>query len=136
MKPAPTASLFHEELYDNNKVVPYDLSVWRIAGEQKWNDKWTTYFYVAGYKFEDGASWTDLGGRAYLDDAKALQWALGVRYYYNPNVSFGLSYSDLNWKSEAERTPDTETTMYFVSAPRLRSNRIKTSIKTSIKNKQ
>lgn len=100
--PTGTASLFHEELYNNNKVVPYDLSVWRIAGEQKWNDKWTTYFYVAGYKFEDGASWTDLGGRAYLDDAKALQWALGVRYYYNPNVSFGLSYSDLNWKSEAE----------------------------------
>jgi hypothetical protein len=57
-----------------------DMSIWRLGARQRWNDKWTTFGYVADHSFDNL-------------DANVLQWAVGVVYKYNPSVQFGLVYS-------------------------------------------
>jgi opacity protein-like surface antigen len=57
-----------------------DMSVWRLGARQRWNDKWTTFGYVADHSFDNL-------------DANVLQWAVGVVYKLSPSVQFGLVYS-------------------------------------------
>ncbi|NLL37176.1 MAG: S-layer homology domain-containing protein [Fretibacterium sp.] len=102
--PTGVNSLFYDDisrsgLHFFNSVLPTDLSVWRVAGKQNWNEKWSTFFYVAGYN-ADNLGWNGLN----WVDAKAFQWGLGILHYYNPNVTFGLSYSNIDWKRNAENT--------------------------------
>jgi hypothetical protein len=74
----------YETLFSS--IVPDDLSIWRIGARQRWNDKWTTFEYVANHSYDDAGD--------------MLQWAIGVVYKYNPNVQFGLVYSRLNFDDD------------------------------------
>ena len=105
--PTGAAALYwaDEDLWTNDNATPsrlvYDTDIWRVALEQKWNDKWTTFEYVAGH------TWSDyyMGG----GDADMFQWALGVLYQYNPNVQFGLMYSQLNFDDDMDINKDPST---------------------------
>jgi predicted porin len=56
------------------------LTVWRIAAQQEWTDKWTTFLYYANYNFDS-------------IDADIKQYGLGVTYQLNPAVILGLAYN-------------------------------------------
>jgi hypothetical protein len=75
-----------------------DTNIWRVGATQQWNDKWSTWVYVAGHTLEDGGF--SAAGR--IEDAKMLQWGLGVEYQYNENVAFALGYIKVDWNDEAE----------------------------------
>jgi hypothetical protein len=75
----PAGSLGYNTGFDM-PVVPDDLSIWRVGAKQVWNDKWSTFAYVANYAFD-------------TIDADSMHWALGVIYKYNPNVQFALAYA-------------------------------------------
>ena len=66
-------------------ALPADLNYFRIALGQQWNEKWATHLFYYGYDFDDNVG--DLA-----------EWGLGVKYQYNPSVSFGLNYIDVNGK--------------------------------------
>ena len=91
-------TLFHSGWDSGYMNVPFDLNVWRIGARQEWNEKWATFLFVAGYKFDEGAR---LAPQLFRD-AKALEWGLGVTYQYNPNVVFGLQYTKIDWNDDAE----------------------------------
>jgi opacity protein-like surface antigen len=76
-----------------------DTNIWRVGATQQWNDKWSSWLYVAGHTLED-AGLNAAGGS---NDAKALQWGLGVEYQYNENVAFALGYINVDWNDDAER---------------------------------
>jgi hypothetical protein len=61
-------------------VMRDDISIWRVGARQRWNDKWTTFGYVANHAFDNL-------------DANVLQWAVGVVYKHSPSIQFGLVYS-------------------------------------------
>lgn len=82
-------------------VQAYDQNIWRIGARQQWNDKWTTFGYVANHNLEN---YTAAGG-----DVDVLHWALGVMYQYNANVQFGLAYSQF----------DADSAMNIVKDPRV-----------------
>ncbi|GHV36003.1 S-layer protein [Synergistales bacterium] len=81
-----------------NGFVAYDTSIWRVGATQKWNDRWSSWAYVAGHSLENGG--LDAGGAA--RDAKLLQWGLGVEFKYNENVAFALGYIRADWNRSAE----------------------------------
>ena len=64
------------------KNIAYDTKFYRIALEQKWNEKWATHEFYYGYKLDDTPNTQD----------DMSEWGLGVSYQYNPNVGFGLNY--------------------------------------------
>lgn len=63
--------------------IEYDTKFYRIALAQTWNEKWTTHEFYYGYKLDDTP--------ANQDDM--FEWGLGVTYNYNPNVKFGLNFT-------------------------------------------
>jgi hypothetical protein len=71
-----------------------DADVWRVGATQQWNDKWSTWAYVAGITQKNGA---DNGA-----DAKMTQWGLGVEYQYSESVAFALGYLNVDWNDDAE----------------------------------
>jgi hypothetical protein len=77
-------AMFGAATFANNYVMPDDLNYWRVALGQEWNEKWATHLFYFGYDFD---RISDLA-----------EWGLGVRYQYNPAVSFGLNYVNVNWK--------------------------------------
>jgi opacity protein-like surface antigen len=79
-------------------IVNTDTNIWRVGATQRWNDKWSSWVYVAGHTLEDDG----LSAAGLTRDAKALQWGLGVEYQYNENVAFALGYLDVDWNDEAE----------------------------------
>jgi opacity protein-like surface antigen len=76
----------------------YNTKIWRVGATQQWSDKWTSWLYVASHTLEDAG--LDTAGS--VQDAKLLQWGLGVEYQYNENVAFALSYIKLDWNDDAE----------------------------------
>jgi hypothetical protein len=77
-----------------------DTKIWRVGATQEWSEKWSTWLYVAGHTIDNAGE--NSAGRA--QDAKMLQWGLGVQYQYNPSVAFALGYIDVDWNGDAERT--------------------------------
>jgi hypothetical protein len=69
------------------------IKTWRVGATQQWNEKWSTWAYVANHTLEDVGENTE---------AKLLQWGLGVEYQYTENVAFALSYIKLDWDDDAE----------------------------------
>jgi hypothetical protein len=61
-----------------------DLNIWRIAAQQKWNEKWTTFLFYANYDVD-------------VFDASFKEYGLGVAYQLNPNVLMGLSYAAFSY---------------------------------------
>jgi hypothetical protein len=55
-----------------------DLSIWRVAAQQQWNDKWSTFLYFANFDVDTISDFSQFG--------------LGVNYQLNPSVLLGLSY--------------------------------------------
>ena len=62
---------------------PDDMKYWRVALGQEWNDKWATYLFYYGYKFD------------HLDE-KPAEYGVGVRYALNDYTSMGLNYMHVN----------------------------------------
>ena len=79
--------------------IAFDTKTWRVGATQQWNDKWSTWLYVANHTFEDAGD---------NSDAQLLQWGLGVEYQYTENVAFALSYIHLDWDDDAEALGDYE----------------------------
>jgi hypothetical protein len=79
--------------------VERDTNIWRVGATQQWNEKWSTWLYVAAHTV-DNAGETSAG---LARDAKMLQWGLGVEYQYNPSVAFALGYINADWNDDAER---------------------------------
>ncbi|MDR1622639.1 MAG: S-layer homology domain-containing protein, partial [Synergistaceae bacterium] len=71
----------------------FKTKIWRVGATQQWNDKWSTWLYVASHTLEEAGVNVD---------AKLLQWGLGVEYQYTENVAFALSYINLDWDDDAE----------------------------------
>ena len=89
----------HDDVITGNAgLVPYDLDIWRVAGQQKWNDKWTTFFTVSGFTLKDAPATV-----LYSTDYKATLWGLGAIYHLNSNVGMGLGFAMMDWNSDAER---------------------------------
>jgi hypothetical protein len=63
---------------------PTTTSVWMIAAEQKWNDKWTTFMKYAKADYDMG--WDD-----------ATNWTAGATYQYTPAVAFQLVYDNIDF---------------------------------------
>jgi hypothetical protein len=74
-------------------VMRDDMSVWRLGARQRWNDKWTTFEYVANHSFDDL-------------DADVLQWAIGVVYKYSPSIQFGLVYAHNDVDDTLQTSPN------------------------------
>ncbi len=92
--PLGTAALVMDsDLWDNTTEgfigsrINSDTNIWRIAAEQNWNEKWSTFLLYAHYT-ADGVNGAG--------DAEADQYGIGVVYQYTPNVGFGLSYNLLD----------------------------------------
>ncbi|GHS90014.1 S-layer protein [Synergistales bacterium] len=77
--------------------VTSDTSIWRVGATQRWNDRWSSWAYVAGHRLENAG--LNASGDA---DAKLLQWGLGVEFQYNENVAFALGYIRADWNRDAE----------------------------------
>ena len=97
--PTGVGALFHDTDFGGDtasKVLGYrvnrDISIWRVAAQQNWNDKWSTFLLYAHYNIDDV---TVRGG-----DANINQWGIGVAYQYNPNIGFGLSYNRFTFDDE------------------------------------
>ena len=75
----------------------FDTKTWRVGATQQWNDKWSTWLYVANHTFEEAGN---------NSDAQLLQWGLGVEYQYTENVAFDLSYIHLDSDDAAEALGD------------------------------
>jgi opacity protein-like surface antigen len=75
-----------------------DTNIWRVGATQQWNDQWSSWLYVAGHTLEDGG----FSAAGAVNDAKALQWGLGVEYQYNENIAFALGYISVDWNDDAE----------------------------------
>jgi hypothetical protein len=71
----------------------FKTKIWRVGATQQWNEKWSSWVYVASHTLEEAGDNTD---------AKLLQWGLGVEYQYTENVAFALSYIKLDWDDDAE----------------------------------
>lgn len=74
----------------------HEMNIWRIAAEQKWNDKWSTQLQYANFTVNDLQD-RRAGGNGYYDDSDIKQWTVGVVYRYNPSVAFGLAYTKLDF---------------------------------------
>ena len=72
-----------------------DLKYWRIAAGQEWNEKWATHVFYNNYEFD----------RRFVGDLNNdfVEWGLGVRYTYNPNVKFGLNFVKIDWDQNTWR---------------------------------
>lgn len=81
-------------------IIDTDLNVWRVAAQQEWNDKWTTFLYVAGHHYDNAVVRT---GTNRMADIAATTWGLGAVYKYNPNVQMGLAFSMRDWDNDAEK---------------------------------
>ncbi|MDR1977752.1 MAG: S-layer homology domain-containing protein [Synergistaceae bacterium] len=68
-------------------VVASDLSIWRIAAQQQWTDKWSTFLYYANFDVD-------------AFDAKFNQFGGGVNYQLNPSVLLGLSYAQFSYDDD------------------------------------
>jgi hypothetical protein len=79
-------------------IVDADTKIWRVGATQQWNDKWSSWLYVAGHTLENAG----VSAAGAPRDAEALQWGLGVEYQYNENVAFALGYIDVDWNDHAE----------------------------------
>ncbi|MBQ9528432.1 MAG: hypothetical protein IJR68_12580 [Fretibacterium sp.] len=66
-----------------SKMLPWDMKYFRIGLGQEWNEKWATHVFYYSY---------DPDWAAGSNNGKASEWGLGVRYKYNPNVTFGLNF--------------------------------------------
>jgi hypothetical protein len=78
-----------EGLVSANNVVHSDLTIWRIAAQQQWNDKFSTFEYFTNLTADTPTGTTD--------DGKLTQWGIGVGYQYNPSVLFGLSWEQVSF---------------------------------------
>jgi hypothetical protein len=61
-----------------------DTTMYRIAAEQAWNEKWTTYLFYTAYDVDTKDTFNHYG--------------LAVGYRLNPNVAFGLAYSAFTYE--------------------------------------
>ncbi|MDR2528995.1 MAG: hypothetical protein LBD04_08265, partial [Synergistaceae bacterium] len=73
-----------------------DLTIWRIAAQQQWNDKIATFEYFANATVGD----VRLNADGTRSDGDITQWGVGVAYQYNPSVLFGLSYEQIKFSDE------------------------------------
>jgi hypothetical protein len=89
-------ALFNDGDFGKNAAAGYiapgnfvidDLTIWRIAAEQEWNDKWSTFLFFANFDLDD----VDVGFKHY---------GLGVNYQLNPSVILGLSYAVFNYDDD------------------------------------
>ena len=80
-------------------VVGHDTSIWRLGALQEWNEKWSSWLYVAGHTLDNAG----LSSSGSANDAKALQWGVGLEYRYNENVTFALNYIKIDWNDAANR---------------------------------
>ncbi|GHS92646.1 S-layer protein [Synergistales bacterium] len=81
-----------------NGFVASDTSIWRVGATQKWNERWSSWVYVAGHRLENAGINND-GANS---DAKLLQWGLGVEFQHSENVAFALGYIRADWNGDAE----------------------------------
>jgi opacity protein-like surface antigen len=72
-------------------VSEHDIDIWRVGAVQEWNEKWSTWFYVAGHTLKGVDA----------PDFKGMQWGLGVEHRYNENVAFALNYIRMDWNDDA-----------------------------------
>jgi len=110
--PVGAAYLFHDgDFMDTTKVagwrssggaaayasggtaLNYDMNLWRVAAQQEWNDKWTTFLFYENVTFKDVLN-LDLETKR---DRKFNHYGVGFIYQYNPNVGFGLTYHGLHY---------------------------------------
>ncbi|MDR1377294.1 MAG: S-layer homology domain-containing protein [Synergistaceae bacterium] len=60
-------------------TLDHDLKMWRVAAEQVWNDKWSTYLFYTHYDVDTRDDFAHYG--------------IGASYRLNPNVAFGLLFT-------------------------------------------
>jgi hypothetical protein len=74
-------SVVHDTKFEKSlAMLPWDMKYFRVGLGQEWNEKWATHLFYYNYNPDpDGID-------------KMTEWGLGVRYKYNPNVTFGLNF--------------------------------------------
>jgi hypothetical protein len=72
-------------------VANYDISMWKIGANQRWNDKFSSWLYYADVNGSASAGYS-------MIDAGLRQYGAGIEYTCNSNVMFGLNY--LKWEGK------------------------------------
>ncbi|MDR2528624.1 MAG: hypothetical protein LBD04_06370, partial [Synergistaceae bacterium] len=85
-----------EGVVSTSNIVHSDLTIWRIAAQQQWNDKFSTFEYFTNLTADTPIVTPTTGARS-ADDGKLTQWGIGVGYQYNPSVLFGLSWEQIKF---------------------------------------
>lgn len=62
-----------------------DTTAWYVKLEQKWTDKWWTFGRYVQVEQDNVAN------------QKVNNWTLGVRHWYSPNISFEISYDNIDF---------------------------------------
>ncbi|MDR2528595.1 MAG: hypothetical protein LBD04_06220 [Synergistaceae bacterium] len=87
-----------EGVVSTSNIVHSDLTIWRIAAQQQWNDKFSTFEYFTNLTADTPTGTTD--------DGKLTQWGIGVGYQYNPSVLFGLSWEQIKFSDAWDNRND------------------------------
>ena len=78
-----------EGVISTSNLVHSDLTIWRIAAQQQWNDKWATFEYFTNLTANKPLSAPN--------DGTLTQWGICVGYQYNPSILFGLAWEQINF---------------------------------------
>jgi len=98
----------------SNGMLNYDTNIWRIAAQQEWNNKWTTYLFYENVTLRNVLNLS--GSGAVRRNEKFDHYGVGFVYQYNPNVGFGLTYQGINYNrglNEAWATNKNESMVRF-----------------------
>jgi len=71
-----------------NGILQYDMNLWRVAAQQAWNDKLTTYLFYENGRFAD----VDTNSAGDWINGRFNHFGVGIVYQYNPTIGFGLMY--------------------------------------------
>ncbi|MDR2180438.1 MAG: S-layer homology domain-containing protein [Synergistaceae bacterium] len=76
-------------------VVQSDLNIWRIAAQQQWTEKWSTFLFYANFDVD-------------AVDANFNHYGLGVNYQLNPAVLLGIAYTQISYDDEFDLNDESQ----------------------------
>lgn len=98
------AGIFYATPLMKTDTAPYDMSYYRIALTQEWNEKWATHIFYYGYNLDDAKK--DKNNKTYGESP--FEVGAGVQYNLNDFTSFGLNYVHADTKYEGKDDKETK----------------------------